>query len=368
MILGLQGRTANNAAFFPTNGAADTPDPGTNITMGYSANLSLVTAFSPRSMLLVGLQAGNLTTAPSLNNDVRLSYESNTGGSLRISDLTYRQMLGKNLAVVVGAEGLNAINVFRGANRVESAGSGPISALAQRNPIVGIGAGSAGLGVDWQIAPRISLQAVYSAGNANSPVAGAGLFNGNQSIGAQLTLAPTKTTDLAIQYINAYSSTGDLGTGLGDSQVTFGQPINTNAIGASAAWRITPGITLGGWTGLTRSNVQGGSGGVSTFNWMAYLNLPDFGGKGNLAGLYVGQPPRITSSDLPSGFNVPDIGRGGLGLPGGQEKSTTHVEAFYRMRVSDNISITPGVMMIFNPANSNSDTITVGAIRTTFNF
>ena len=368
VILGLQGRSANNAAFFPTNGAANTPDPGTNITLGYSANLSLVTAFSPRSVLLVGLQAGNLTTAPSLNNDVRLSYESNTGSTLRISDLTYRQMLGKNVAVVVGAEGLNAINVFRGANRVESAGSGPISALAQRNPIVGIGAGSAGLGVDWQIAPRISLQAVYSAGNANSPVAGAGLFNGNHSIGAQLTLAPTKNTDLAIQYINAYSSTGDLGTGLGDSQVTFGQPINTNAIGASAAWRITPGITLGGWTGFTRSNVQGGPGSVNTFNWMAYLNLPDFGGKGNLAGLYIGQPPRITSSDLPSGFNVPDIGRGGLGVPGGQEKSTTHVEAFYRMRISDNISITPGVMMIFNPANSNSDTITVGAIRTTFTF
>ena len=368
VILGLQGRSANNAAFFPTNGAANTPDPGTNITLGYSANLSLVTAFSPRSVLLVGLQAGNLTTAPSLNNDVRLSYESNTGSSLRISDLTYRQMLGKNVAVVVGAEGLNAINVFRGANRVESAGSGPISALAQRNPIVGIGAGSAGLGVDWQIVPRISLQAVYSAGNANSPVAGAGLFNGNHSIGAQLTLAPTQNTDLAIQYINAYSSTGDLGTGLGDSQVTFGQPINTNAIGASAAWRITSGITLGGWTGFTRSNVQGGPGSVSTFNWMAYLNLPDFGGKGNLAGLYIGQPPRITSSDLPSGFNVPDIGRGGLGVPGGQEKSTTHVEAFYRMRVSDNISITPGVMMIFNPANSNSDTITVGAIRTTFTF
>ena len=256
----------------------------------------------------------------------------------------------------------------RDANRVESAGFGPISELTQRNPIVGIGAGSAGLGVDWQITPSTSLQAVYSAGNANSPVAGAGLFNGNQSIGAQLTLAPTKTTDLAIQYINAYSSTGDLGTGLGDSQVTFGQPINTNAIGASAAWHITPGITLGGWTGLTRSNVQDGPGGVSTFNWMAYLNLPDFGGKGNLAGLYVGQPPRITLSDLPSGFNVPDIGRGGLGLPSGQEKSTTHVEAFYRMRVSDNISIIPGVIMIFNPANSNSDTITVGAIRTTFNF
>lgn len=368
VILGIQGRTANNAAFFPTNGPADTPDPGTQITMGYSANLSLVTAFGPKSMLLVGLQAGNLTTAPSLNNDVRLSYESNTGNSLRISDLTYRQMLGKNFAVVVGAEGLNAINVFRGANRVESAGSGPISALAQRNPIVGIGAGSAGLGFDWQITPRISLQGVYSAGNASSPTAGAGLFNGAHSIGAQLSLAPSKNTDLAIQYINAYNPNGDLGTGLGDSQVTFNQPVNTNAIGASAAWRINPRVTVGGWTGFTQSDLQGGSGSVNTFNWMAYLNLPDLGGKGNLAGLYVGQAPRITASNLAAGFNIPDVGRGGLGLPGGQEKASTHVEAFYRMRVSDNISITPGLMMIFNPAHSNSDTITVGAIRTTFTF
>ncbi len=80
----------------------------------------------------MGLQAGNLTTRPAQNYDVGLSYEGNTTNQLVVSDLTYRQMLGKNFAVVVGAEGLNAVNVFRGANRVESAGSGPISALAQR--------------------------------------------------------------------------------------------------------------------------------------------------------------------------------------------------------------------------------------------
>ncbi len=369
VILGLQGRSGNNAAFFPTNGPATTPDPGTNITLGYSSNLSLTTAFSPTSLLLVGLQAGNLTTAPSLNNDVRLSYESNTGNNLFISDLTYRQLLGRNLAVIVGAEGLNAINVFRGANRVESAGSGPISALAQRNPIVGIGAGRAGAGFDWQIMPRISLQGVYSAGDANNPNPGSGLFNGPQSMGAQLTFAPTQSIDLALQYINAYSPTGDLGTGIGDSQVVVNSPLNTNAVGLSASWRMNPRVTLGGWTGLTRSTIPGVSGGVDTFNWMTYVNLPDFGGRGNLAGLYVGQPPRITSSDLPSGQNLPDLLRGGLGVPGGQEKATTqHIEAFYRMQVSDNISVTPGVMVILNPANSNSDTITVGAIRTTFTF
>ena len=367
VILGIQGRNGNKATTPNSFGVPVQQDPGSGITLGYSANLSLVTAFSPKSILLVGLQAGNLTTRPAQNYDVGLSYESNTNNQLVVSDLTYRQMLGKNFAVVVGAEGLNAVNVFRGANRVESAGSGPISALAQRNPIVSLGAGRAGLGIDWQIAPRVSLQAVYSAGNASDPTAGNGLFNGDYSLGAQLTLAPTPSTDLAIQYINAYNKSGLSGIA-GEGVFAPGFPVTSNAIGASAAWRINSGLTLGGWTGYTRSEAPGLTGGVSTFNWMAYLNMPDLGGKGNLAGLYIGQPPRITSSDLPSGLNIPGIDSDGLGGPGGRGKTTTHIEAFYRMRITDRISITPGLMVILNPGGSNSETITVGAIRTTFNF
>jgi Carbohydrate-selective porin, OprB family/S-layer homology domain len=367
VILGIQGRSSNKATTPNSNGVAVQDDPGSGLTMGYNANLSLVTAFSPKSMLLVGLQAGNLTTNPSNNYDTGLSYEGDTRNQLIVSDLTYRQMLGKNFAMVVGAEGLNAINVFRGANRVESAGFGPISALAQRNPIVALGAGRAGAGFDWQIAPRISLQGVYSAGEANSPTPGSGLFNGPYSLGAQLSLAPTTTTDLAIQYINAYSNVG-LTNMVGEGVVSPGLPTSSNAIGASAAWRISPKVTLGGWAGYTRSTVAGLSGGVDTFNWMTYLNLPDLGGKGNLAGLYIGQPPRITSSDLPAGLNIPGIDADGTGNPGGRGKSTTHIEAFYRMRISDRIAITPGMMVILNPAGSNSDTIFVGALRTTFSF
>jgi hypothetical protein len=72
---------------------------------------------------------------------------------------------------------------------------------------------------------------------------------------------------------------------------------------------------------------------------MAYLNFPDLFGQGNLGGIYVGQPPKITSSDLPTGRNYPDIiSKGGLGEEGGQPSSTTHVEAFYRLRVTDNIT------------------------------
>jgi hypothetical protein len=111
---------------------------------------------------------------------------------------------------------------------------------------------------------------------------------------------------------------------------------------------------------------------------MAFLNLPDLFGEGNLLGLYVGQPPRITDSDLPTPRNIPDFTNYGgtvadfeneIGEPGDQPDTTTHVEAFYRWQVADNISITPGVIVIFNPLhNDDNDTITIGAIRTTFTF
>ena len=52
------------------------------------------------------------------------------------------------------------------------------------------------------------------------------------------------------------------------------------------------------------------------------------------------------------------------------DKDTSlHLEAFYRFRVNDNISITPGLILITNPEHNNdNDTISIGTIRTTFNF
>ena len=69
-------------------------------------------------------------------------------------------------------------------------------------------------------------------------------------------------------------------------------------------------------------------------------------------------------------LNVPDfVSNGGVGDEGDQPGTTTHVELFYRWQVADNISITPGVIVIFDPGhNPDNDTIGIGAIRTTFTF
>lgn len=46
-----------------------------------------------------------------------------------------------------------------------------------------------------------------------------------------------------------------------------------------------------------------------------------------------------------------------------------HVEGFYRYRLTDNISITPGVIWLTSPGqNENNDDVIIGTLRTTFTF
>ncbi len=387
-IFGLQGRFGNTADLNPRNGVKDTVDPAAALTYGYNLQLTLLTQLSDRGYLVTGLQAGNLNTGAGFSNSpyflndtfTRLGYESDTGSKIVLSDLSYRFRVNDNFAVIVGPQGVNPITVFRGPNRYESAGQGAISSFAQRNPILGLGNTQAGLGIDWQISDRASIQAVYSAGNgfdsAANPTGSGGLFNGPSTIGVQLAMIPVDRLDATLYYLNSYSTNALLGTGVGDNIIgSFGSRLSTNAYGANLAWRASRNFILGTWGGYTTTNVLGAglSGTVETTNWMVYLNMPDLLSEGDLAGIYVGQPPKITSSTISlngvPALNLPSAISGTGGVFGAQPASTTHVELFYRFRVLNNISITPGVLFLFNPVNtSSSDMITVGTLRTTFSF
>jgi hypothetical protein len=376
-IIGIQGRSENSADLSPKDSIKETRDNGTKINVISNLQLTLLTQFKNRSFFLTGIQVGNGNTAsfnaPRLTNDTRLVYEGNTNNNLVLTDLNYRFLVGNKVAVIVGPAGVNPINTFRGANRIESAGKGPISAFAQRNPILAIGNGTGGLGFDWQMNKHISLQVVYTASKPADSSQNAGLFNGGNTAGLQLNFAPTNNIDLALNYINSYSTTGFLGTGVGDDllayTLTSNSPLTTDAFGATASFQIHQNLRIGAWGGFTNSRIPGQSGSVETNNWIAFLNFPDLLKTGNLGGIYVGQPPKIVRSDLPIGNNLPGILKDSIGSAGGQPGTTTHVEAFYRYRISDNIDITPGVIFIFEPRHSpNSDMITIGIFRTTFSF
>jgi carbohydrate-selective porin OprB len=80
----------------------------------------------------------------------------------------------------------------------------------------------------------------------------------------------------------------------------------------------------------------------------------DLGKEGNLLGLMVGMPPKVTDNNVTTREN---------------KDTSWHLEAFYRYQVTDNIAITPGLFVILNPEHSESnETDYVGTIRTTFTF
>ena len=375
-IVGIQGRTRNRADVAPRDGIKDTEDTGTNTNVISYAQLYLTTQFDPHSYLLIGLLASKGSSAPRFSNDVVLSYEFPTNNELIITDLNYHLLVTDNLAVMVGTEGVNMTTAFRGPNQAESAASGSLSYFAQRNPILNIGYGRAGIAVDWQFAKRASLQAMYSSNISGNPGKRSGLFDGNTTTGVQLLVTPTDAFDVSLYYVNNYSSDGCLLTFVGDECLTAvngstgkSEPLQTNAVGATFNWQISPRITLGAWGGYTNSYIPGRSGNVETTNYMVYLNFPDLFRKGNFGGIYIGQPPKITSSDLPVGNNVPDFLNTGLGRGGGQPGTTTQIEAFYRFQLTDNISITPGIIHILEPGHTpDSDPITIGILRSSFTF
>ncbi|MBE9107401.1 carbohydrate porin [Nostoc cf. edaphicum LEGE 07299] len=373
-IFSVQGTNSPDVDLFPRDGVPERQGK-TNLTFTSSAQLTLATSFTGRDLLLTGLSAGNLGSNASLlsTNMGRLGFESNTDNNLVISDLSYRFLTSDNLGIVVGTAGVNPINTFRGISPLEGSSDGAISLFGQRNPILSIGNGSGGIGFDWQISDRISLQGVYSAEIPNfaGDTKQGGLFGGRYTAGAQLSLAPTNNIDVGVHYLYSHSPDGLLGGGIGDSQLIspFADPtaFDTHAIGATVAWRINPNLHLGGWGGFTSSKPSNLSGSVETTNWMVFAAFPNLLRPGNLGGVLVGQPPKITSSTLPDGFNFPNFSDGGTA--GGRSDTSIHVEVFYRAQLSDNIDLTPGLFVIFNPDhNAANDALIVGTLRASFRF
>nr|AVH79636.1 S-layer domain protein [Nostoc sp. PCC 8009] len=385
-IFGVQGRTSNRGDVNPRDGIRETSDGGTNTEIVSLTQLYLTSQFSPRSYLFAGLLAGRGSTKPRFDNndvtrdrvsrnDVLVGYEFPTDNVI-ISDLNYRWLATDKLAVMVGTEGVSMLTAFRGPNRVESAATGPLSYFAQRNPILNMGYGHGGIAVDWQFAKRASLQAIYTSYQPGNPGQRSGLFDGNTTTGVQLLLTPTDAVDVSLYYVNNYSSDGCLLTFVGDDCLTAvnsstgkSAPLQTNAVGATVNWQISPNLTFGAWGGYTKSYIPGQSGNVETTNYMVFLNFPDLFAKGNLGGIYIGQPPKITSSTLSAGNNVPDFINTGLGRAGGQPGTTTQIEAFYRFQLTNNISITPGIIHILEPGHTpDNDPVTIGILRSTFTF
>jgi hypothetical protein len=331
-----------------------------NTTFSDRVRLSLNTSFTGKDTLLTRLQARNIPNFSSATgtNMSRLSYEGGGTGDngVTVDKLFYRFPVGPATVTVdaVGGEFYSNVNNFN--PLLASDGRGSISRFGRFNPVYRV-AGGSGVTVNLPLNKQFTLSAGYLADNASSPTTNNGLFGGSYAALAQIGFKPSSNLDLGLTYVRNYDGAGNVGltssTGSSTANRPFGNvATSSDNYGVQASFRLTRGIVLSGWGGFTQARQEGGTGTADLWNWAATLAFPDLGGKGNMAGVIVGMPPKLTGGSVAADPNT-----------------SLHLEGLYRLQLSDKVSITPGILVIFNPEhNSANPTSYVGTIRTTFTF
>jgi hypothetical protein len=366
---------------------------GNNTVFQDRVRLSLNTSFTGKDRLVTRLSAGNAGTftiptdrflGPGIDTATS-GYEStqtfnlgNTGSNSVNADwVAYYGALGENIQFYMPAIGglhYDYAQTYSPALDSGDSGTTTLSTFAQRNPIYAIGGGS-GIGIGTKVS-GFDVAVGYLANNANSGGAannvgsaafgGGGLFSGSYSALAQVGFNGEKF-GLGLTYINAFKSDGDdifdgggsvgfMGTELANFS-TSAQDARVNAYGASAFFKLSPQIVLNGhfaYVDVDYINDTFGSGEVWTYG--LGLAFPDLGKKGNLAGITFGAQPYLGNPTQ-------------LGNPFSSNDTPFHAEGFYKYQVTNNISVTPGVIWIMNPGQTNNNNdVVIGTLRTTFTF
>jgi hypothetical protein len=327
---------------------------------GHRTRLELNTSFTGEDLLFTRLATGNF---PEFANNTgtfqgELGFAQPDNNQLALEVLLYRFPVGQNTELVVGAKGMAADDVANTVNILDGdGGSGAISVFGTRNPIYFQADDGAGIGIIHKLGEQLELSAAYLATEANDPTAGAGLFDGPFAAIGQLLFKPNDTINIAATYVRGYNRS-DTGTGsnLSNLQNQLGVNTSSDSFGVEFNWRISERFTLGGWGGFSQVSTLNNAPKIEqdVWNWAVTLALPDLGKEGNLAGIIVGMEPWVTDSNLVAFEDI---------------DTSFHIEAFYQYKISDNISITPGVVWITSPGNLNTnDDLVIGAIRTTFSF
>ena len=354
--------------------------------------LNLNTSFTGRDLLLTRLQVGNgqnFNVGATSEGTQTWNIVGNPDNVFRLDTLLYKFPLSARTNVTIAANAGVWDDIIPTVNPYFEdfdGGNGSLSAFGQRNPIYRLG-GGAGIGFDYAFGGRGLLGGVfgptsfsfgYLASNAANPSKGAGLFNGDYAAMGQLTFTPGRNLQVALNYNHGYFNKGNFGfdnglvngpdklggftgTGIANSinGLTEGpnaRKVVSNSYGAQASIRLSPRFIIGGWAGLTNARIIG-TGDARIWNYAATLALPDLGKEGNLLGFVVGREPYLDKLET------------ARSLRGFRNDPSWHFEGFYKFKLTDNISVTPGVIWITNPnQNDDNDDIIIGTLRTTFTF
>ncbi|MBD2302951.1 MULTISPECIES: iron uptake porin [Nostocales] len=359
-------KLVGEAVFAVTDSFGD--NDNNNTVFQDRVRLDFQTSFTGKDILHTRIATGNASVLPLANDTFEGTQTFNvflgSGNSAFIDWLAYYFPVGNSQVYVAATGGIHSDYVPTVNPYFEDfdGGNGALSTFAGESPIyrIGGGAGAAlnlAFGGGGTFKPSLTLG--YLASEGNNPNSGSGLFAGNYAALAQLNLNVGDRLTLAATYVNGYHGAGsalfDFGsvtTGVvGTRQANFvdsGNPYVSNSYGFEAAFRPSDKLSISGFALYSQVRGFGANDDGEVWSYGLGVALPDFGKKGNVLGIFGGAQPYLGSNTNSNPF---------------------HIEGFYKYRVSDNISITPGVIWLTNPGQTaNADDAIIGTLRTTFTF
>ncbi len=354
--------------------------------------LSLNTSFTGKDLLQIRLQAGNVFnnnnnatfgTTSTGTNETRLAFDGFTNNNaVTIDKINYAFNLTDAVRIKVDAntgEYWENINNFN--PEFSSSGKGAISRYGRFSPIYRQGQGGAGATVSFNPNGFFTFSVGYLGGGRNnvasSPAIKTGLFDGNYSALAQISIKPSKVFNIGATYARTYQNASggvslfeNTGSTLANSPFGVNTATSADHFGVEATFSPSSKLVLAGWGGYTTAFAQTNNGPgtvgrgseADAYYYGATLALKDFGRQGNVLGIIFGQPPKVS-------YNEYRVTTNGVSRSQRDTNTSYHLEGLYKFQVNNNISVTPSVIVIFNPENSNrNDTEYVGTLRTTFVF
>lgn len=317
--------------------------------------LILNASFTGEDILQVGIESGNsqeLSFVGETTFEGRLDSPSDTDSDrFELSELNYAFPIGDRASLYISTTGddINEFNPFLEDDAISEFGiENPINNLLE----------DFGLQLDYELTDEIVISLGYFSDDASNPQAEAGLFDGNFSAFAQLEFEPSDRFLLGLTYIHTYNDSSlETETGSLRSQLDLERPVRGNSYAIAASFAPSSRLAIGGWVGFTKATVID-LGDADVWNYALTLALPDFGREDSLFGIVIGQEPRLMGT---SGFEIDDRTS--------DPDTSLHIEVFYRTLLSDQISVTPGLVWITAPNHDSSNPdILVFTLRTKFEF
>lgn len=334
-----------------------------NTAFGTRMRLDFDSSFTGKDLLKTRLEVINqspfsVTSTGTSEGNLGFNADGDGTNNVNLHTLSYSFPVGEKTTILLQANGAEADEFTDTINPyIDGDGaSGALSNFGTRNPLYYIATASAGIGVKHQFNDQLELSLNYLASNPSNPTESNGLFNGGYGLFGQLAFKPTENLTLGFAYVNSYNQDLTAGSNLANFNNTYSQPVSSNSYGLQSSWKINPKFVVNSWLGYTKSQVLdiNNRGSLDIWNWAIAIAAPDLGKKGNLAGLIIGSEPRVT------------------GVTGNYTKdpdTSLHIEGFYQHQITDNITITPGIIWLTAPNhNKNNDDIIMGVVRSTFTF